>query len=84
MIDMGIGTDSLGGSNVLREACIPREYFDPQNSKHMKSLQCFLNTGNWGTVQFFVEAPYVTVPETVLRKVAKAALAGKAFALNEN
>lgn len=78
---MGTGTDSLGGSNVLREARIPREYFDTQNSKHMKSLKCFLDTGNWGSIQFFVEAPYVTVPETVLRKVAKAVLDGKQFVI---
>jgi hypothetical protein len=71
---MGMGNDYLGGSNVLRKARIPREYFDPQNSKHMESLDAFLETGNWGKIQFYAEAPYVTVPETVLRKVARAAL----------
>lgn len=81
MIEHGISTDFLGGSNILRVSRIPRECFDPMNSKHMKSLKCFLDTGNWGEIQFYIEAPYVTVPETVLRKVARAAMTGKILAI---
>jgi hypothetical protein len=77
LIDYDTSTDFLGMSNILREARIPRECFDPKNTAHLKSLKMFLDTGNWGEIQFYAEAPYVTVPETVLRKVAQAALKGE-------
>ncbi len=55
-------------SRVLHANQVRREHFDPRNKEHQRSLKTFLNTGNWGTVQFFAEHPYVTVPETVMRK----------------
>lgn len=64
--------DSLGVSDVLRRARVYREEFDVNNKEHLLSLDTFLKTGNWGKIQFFAEAPYVTVPETVLRKIATA------------
>jgi hypothetical protein len=55
-------------SHILRENMVRREIFDPANLEHQRSLRTFIQTGNWGTVQFFAEQPYVTVPETVMRK----------------
>mgnify|MGYP003596754847 CR=1 FL=1 len=57
-------------SRVLKASQVRREHFDPANLEHQESLSVFLATGNWGEVQFFVEQPYVTVPETVLRMFA--------------
>ena len=70
MNDKGNGTDFLSGSGILRNARIIREEFDPTKYEHLESLRAFLNTGNWGVVQFYPEAPYLNVPETVLRKMA--------------
>lgn len=61
-------------SRVLREPTVRRENFDPKNKEHKASLKKFIETGNWGDVQFFAEYPYVTVPETVLRKFSMAML----------
>ena len=69
--------DSLGASSVLRNARIQREIFDTTNQAHLESLQQFLETGNWGKIQFYTEAPYITVPETVLRKIALAFIKDK-------
>lgn len=65
------GYDVLASSTILREDRIARVFFDAGNLEHVKSLQKFLDTGSWGKIQFYVEAPCSTVPETVLRKVAK-------------
>jgi len=64
-------------SNVLRRQNTNRVDFDPQNTEHVKSLEKFLVTGNWGSVQFFHEEPYNNVPMTVLVKFALAALGNK-------
>ena len=61
-------------SRVLREPTIRRETFEPKNKEHRASLKKFIETGNWGDVQFFAEHPCVTVPETVLRKFSMAML----------
>ena len=66
--------DGLGTSDILRRARVLREVFDVNNLEHLKSLKQFLTTGNWGKIQFFVEAPYITVTETVMRKVALSAV----------
>jgi hypothetical protein len=63
--------DVLGGSRTLRNAKIIREEFNPANDEHLSSLRIFLDTGNWGRIQFYPQAPYVTIPETVLRKMAE-------------
>lgn len=47
-----------------------RVIFDPTNTEHLDSLRTFVNTGSWGKVQFFAEAPYTNVPITVLMKYA--------------
>lgn len=65
------GFDVLANSTILRENRIPRVFFDPSNLEHVQSLNAFLDTGVWGKIQFYVEGPCTTVPETVLRKVAK-------------
>lgn len=61
-------------SRVLSKPQVRRETFDPKNKEHRASLKKFIETGNWGDVQFFAEYPYVTVPETVFRKFSLAML----------
>ncbi len=53
---------------------IKREIFDPNNQEHRQSLLTFLTTGNWGSVHFYAEHPYTTVPETVMRKLCLTSL----------
>lgn len=55
-------------NKILRP--VERVNFNPSDPKHRKSLKKFLINGSWDKVQFNVEEPYVTVPETVLRKYA--------------
>jgi hypothetical protein len=69
----------IAGSNVLREARIRRESFDPTNGEHLASARKWLETGNWGSVQFFAEGPYVSVTETVLRRLANSALVSAGY-----
>lgn len=57
-------------SEILNRGRSPREYFEPTNKKHLESLKVFLRTGNWGTVQFYPELPYIEVPTSVLMKFA--------------
>ena len=61
-------------SRGLSKPQVRRETFDPKNKEHKASLKKFIETGNWGDVQFFAEYPCVTVPETVLRKFSLAML----------
>lgn len=61
-------------SRVLSKPQVRRETFDPKNKDHRASLKKFIETGNWGDVQFFAEYPCVTVPETVFRKFSLAML----------
>ena len=56
-------------SVILETAAIVRVAFDPADLAHLKSLQHWLKCGNWGDVKFKVESPYITVPETVMRKM---------------
>lgn len=49
---------------------VRREVFDPANPAHLKSYKQFLETGNWGDIQFFTEHPKQTVPATVEYKFA--------------
>ena len=72
MIQSGI--DVLGSSGILRNGRVTRVEFDPTDSDHRDSLSEFLETGNWGKIQFYPEVPYLNVPETVLRKIAAWAL----------
>lgn len=71
---MSVTVDSLGSSGILRGSRVPRTEFDPDNGEHLASVRAFLTTGNWGTVQFYPEPPYLNVPETVFRKLAHSAL----------
>ena len=64
-------------SKILRSAQLARQEFDPKNKKHRNSFKKYLETGSWGEIQFFAEAPYVTVPETVFRKYCAWSLAKK-------
>ena len=56
-------------SRLLKKNQVRREPFDPENREHQLSLKNFISTGNWKDVQFFAEFPYITVPETVTRKM---------------
>ena len=67
--------NDIFNSKALRNARIPRQEFNPADASHRESLKNFLETGNWGKIQFFAEPPYLSVPETVLRKMAAKALA---------
>ena len=62
-------SDFLAKSTILT-GVIRRENFDPSNPRHLESLQSFIRTGEWGSVQFFCEQPFSDVPMTVLMKYA--------------
>ncbi len=53
---------------LKRTQIIRREIFDPRKKEHLESLKIFLQTGNWGDIQFYAELPYIEVPMTVLTK----------------
>lgn len=72
MPDFADSNDFLSKSTILRRASVNRQHFDPSNSEHIDSLRTFINTGNWGTVQFYCEFPFTDVPMTVLMKYAGA------------
>jgi hypothetical protein len=67
-------SDVLNLSSVLRKASVNRVAFDPVNPLHIESLETFIQTGNWGDVQFYCESPYTDVPMTVLMKFASKTL----------
>lgn len=60
--------DFLNKSSILRRASVNRQHFDPTNAQHVESLKTFIETGNWGEVQFYCEYPFTDVPTTVLTK----------------
>lgn len=70
MPDFADSHDFLNKSTILRRASVNRQHFDPNNSDHIDSLRTFINTGNWGSVQFYCEFPFSDVPMTVLMKFA--------------
>lgn len=63
-------TEMLSAAATLRQPLVERAHFDPTNPDHLASLDAYLQTGNWGAVQFFPELPFVEVPITVLTKFA--------------
>lgn len=50
---------------------VRREIFDASKEEHLNSLKNYVQTGNWGSVQFFTELPYTNTPTTVLMKYTK-------------
>jgi len=62
--------DFMSRSTNLRRHGLARAIFDPTNPAHQASLKKFIETGNWGTVQFYPEFPFTDVPMTVLMKMA--------------
>lgn len=58
-------------SSIFNAPIIHREHFDPTKEAHIKSMKYFIQTGNWGAVQFLPELPYIEVPMTVLMKFAE-------------
>lgn len=77
-----IETEDRLMSKILKGNQVRRENFNPKNKEHLDSVRQYLSTGNWGKIQFYVESPYVTVPETVLRKLCAHHL--KTHLKNEN
>lgn len=63
--------DFLLRSTQLRRHGLSRAFFNPKNKAHRDSLKKFIETGNWGDVQFYPEFPYIDVPMTVLMKLAQ-------------
>ena len=63
--------DFMSRSTILRKHSSARTFFDPLNSEHCESLKRFIETGNWGSVQFFPEYPFTEVPMTVLMKFTR-------------
>jgi hypothetical protein len=47
---------------------LDRSSFDPTNVDHLKAYSIFLKSGKW-TLYFFVEHPYLTVPDTIVNKI---------------
>ncbi|MBT9138554.1 MAG: hypothetical protein DDT31_01120 [Syntrophomonadaceae bacterium] len=59
-------------SDILRRARpVNRVIFDPTNDSHIESFKTFLETGSWGDVQFYPEAPYIDVPATVMVRFSR-------------
>ena len=68
MMANSVPTRPIQKSPILKKSLVTREFFDPKNKKHRESFKKFLTTGGWGDIHFFPELPFVTVPETVMRK----------------
>jgi hypothetical protein len=77
MPDFSDTSDVLNLSTALRATSAHRAQFDPTNPAHTTSLAKFIETGNWGAVQFYCEHPFTDVPMTVLMKYAGFALGVK-------
>lgn len=60
----------LNTAASLRKPLVEREFFNPDDPRHLASLDVFLKTGNWGDIQFYPELPFIEVPITVLTKFA--------------
>lgn len=60
----------LNTAASLRKSLVEREFFNPEDPRHLASLDVFLKTGNWGDIQFYPELPFIEVPVTVLTKFA--------------
>lgn len=57
--------------NALKKPFVNRQTFNPENPAHLASFTYFIQTGNWGDVQFFAELPYNEVPMTCMMKFAE-------------
>ena len=44
--------------------------FDPSNIEHRASLKSYLASGQWGTIRFDLEHPYLDLATMALRKLA--------------
>lgn len=62
-----ISTTTLSGN---LEGMVNRQRFDPRKKEHLESVKKFIETGNWGSVQFFCEPPFTDVPMMVLTHYA--------------
>ncbi len=83
MPDFADTNDFLSKSTILRRASVNRQHFDPTDPEHLESLKTFIETGNWGKVQFFCEYPFTDVPMTVLVKFAGRALDARRMTAKE-
>ena len=64
----GAGAAAISPNRISTLSKINRVNFDPRKKAHLDSVKKFLETGNWGDVQFYCEYPYTDVPMTVLTK----------------
>lgn len=61
---------SMSNSINLQKHGIKRVNFNPKDAAHLRSMKTFIESGNWGKVQFLPEFPYNDVPTTILMKFA--------------
>jgi hypothetical protein len=75
--------EEMHDTTVLRP--LVRIEFDPHNPEHRAAYVQFERTGRWG-IHFKAEWPCVTVPQTVLKKLAALACASEidAFTKGQN
>lgn len=53
-----------------------RVKFDPTNSEHRLAYARFVETGKW-TLRFFQEEPHLSVPHTIMHKLAMHAISSE-------
>lgn len=61
-------SSSISPNIISTLSRVNRVTFDPSKKAHLESVKTFMETGNWGDIQFFCEYPYTDVPMTVLTK----------------
>ena len=62
------GNSAISPNRISTMVKINRVTFDPKKKEHLESVKTFIETGNWGAVQFYCEFPFTDVPMTVLMK----------------
>lgn len=64
----GAGAAAISPNRISTLSKINRVTFDPKKKEHLESVKAFIETGNWGAVQFYCEFPFTDVQMTVLMK----------------
>ena len=59
--------------NKLNQAMfLKREVFDASNPKHIEEVKFFMKNNKWnGICPFFLEWPYLTIPDMIKDKIVK-------------
>jgi hypothetical protein len=59
-------------NDISKNALLRREYFDPKNNSHLDIARKFFTTNKWeNTCPFFLEWPYITVPDMIKDKITR-------------